>query len=233
MPRYPIVFLDADNTLFDFSVSQRSALKKTFHLLSLPFSDQIARTYDSINVAAWKEFELGTLTREELSRRRFEELLLLLGEDAGKADAVNAAYEKQLAFSSLLLPGAERFCRQIAGQCRLYILTNGSEEIQESRLRLSPIRPYIARMFVSQSLGCQKPTKAFFDTVFEALDLTEKQKREAVMVGDSLHSDMLGGQNAGLDTIWFNPGHAAGDLSIRPRYTAHTYDEIAALILDG
>ena len=68
MPRYPIVFLDADNTLFDFSASQRCALKETFRRLNLPFSDQIARTYDSINAAAWKEFELGTLTREELSR---------------------------------------------------------------------------------------------------------------------------------------------------------------------
>lgn len=231
MPRYPIVFLDADNTLFDFTASQYDALKAALGQFGLPFSDAIARAYDEINNAVWKQYELGNLTRAELCRQRFEELLGLLREDRQKADALNTVYERYLAASSILLPGAEDFCRALAGECRLYILTNGSERIQQSRLALSPIRPYIARMFISQSLGSQKPEKAFFDAVFAALPLPESRKKEAVMVGDSLHSDMLGGLNAGLDTIWFNPGGAAEDPAIRPLYTARTYEGVTRLIL--
>lgn len=231
MPRYPIVFLDADNTLFDFTASQYASLKETLIRFSLSFSDEIAETYDRINIEVWGEHEKGKLTREALCRLRFERLLSLLDSDPALADQVNEDYEKRLESSSILLPGAEGFCRELSRECQLYILTNGMEAVQKSRLALSPIRPYIARMFISQSLGWQKPTKEFFEAVFAALPLPKERRKEAVMVGDSLHSDILGGLSAGLDTIWFNPGGASPEENIRPLYTARTFEEIKKLIL--
>ena len=229
--RYPIVFLDADNTLFDFSASQYESLREAMTRFSLPFSDEIAEIYDGINTDVWKRYEQGTLTHEGLFHLRFERLLTLLHADPDMADALNAAYEKLLETSSILLPGAEEFCRELAKECTLCILTNGAEAVQKSRLSLSPIRPYITRLFISQALGAQKPAKEFFEAVFAALGLQGDRRREAVMVGDSLPSDILGGLNAGLDTIWFNPRGLPPTGGIQPLYTARDYDEIKRLIL--
>lgn len=231
MPRYPIVFLDADNTLFDFTRSQYLSLEKTLLDFGLPFSPALAELYDKINTQVWREYESGLLTRDALCRKRFVQLLSFLHADPAKADPVNDYYEKLLETSSILLPGAEDFCRRLSRDCRLYILTNGAADVQESRMRLSPIQPYIARMFISQSLGVQKPTPEYFQKVFDALSLTKEMRKNAVMMGDSLHSDILGGLNAGLDTIWFNPEGQVIEAGIQPLYTCRTYAQAEALIL--
>ena len=117
---------------------------------------------------------------------------------------------------------------KLAERCTLYILTNGMHVAQVGRFEKSPVKQYISAMFISEDMGCQKPDKAYFDKVFDIIGLQDKSR--AVMVGDSLTSDIRGGINAGVDTIWYNPKGKAHDPATMPTYTAATMDEIVALV---
>ena len=59
-------------------------------------------------------------------------------------------------------------------------------------------------VFISQEIGVEKPSKLFFDRCFEKIPDFDVAK--AMIVGDSLSSDMQGGRNAGIATCWVNPG---------------------------
>ena len=135
---------------------------------------------------------------------------------------------QRLGEHSIMLPGAEEMCRKLAERCTLYILTNGMHVAQVGRFEKSPVKQYISAMFISEDMGCQKPDKAYFDKVFDIIGLQDKSR--AVMVGDSLTSDIRGGINAGVDTIWYNPKGKAHDPATMPTYTAATMDEIVALV---
>ena len=49
-------------------------------------------------------------------------------------------------------------------------------------------------------------------------------------MGDSLTSDMLGGQNAGIATCWVNPGHGPRKENIRVDYEIEALNQFPALL---
>ena len=225
---YTTVFLDADMTIWDFEASERLALRDVITSLGEEMTEELMAFYHQVNGELWHAFELKQVTREELSEIRFRKLLDYMGRD-GDPLALNTQYQEGLGTYSIMLPGAEDLCRQLAQHCTLYILTNGMHAAQFGRFHQSPIKPYIKQMFVSADMGTQKPDKAYYDQVFRAIGLEEKST--AVMVGDSLTSDVLGGINAGIDTIWYNPQGKPVNPNIQPTYVANSMDKIAELIL--
>ncbi len=227
---YDIVLLDADMTIWDFEASEKFALQDVVERLGVTMTPEIARYYHEINDALWHAFNLKEVTREYLTVRRFEDLLSFVGK-TGAADPgeLNVYYQERLGSYSIMLPGAEELCRRLAEHCTLYILTNGLHVAQTGRFEKSPIRPYITEMFISQDMGCQKPDKEYFEKVFSMIGLEDKTR--AVMVGDSLTSDIQGGINGGVDTIWYNPKGKAHDPNIMPTYTAVSMDQIAEIVL--
>ena len=52
-------------------------------------------------------------------------------------------------------------------------------------------------------MGVAKPAKEYFDKVMSLVGADDRTK--ILIIGDSLSSDILGGNNAGIDTCWFNP----------------------------
>ena len=194
---YDIVLLDADMTIWDFEASEKYALRDVVERLGVPMTEEIMQHYHEVNDALWHAFDLKQVTREDLAVRRFEDLLQFVGR-AGKPMEMNDYYQHRLGEYSIMLPGAEDMCRQLAERSTLYILTNGMHDAQTGRFEKSPIKPYIKEMFISQDMGCQKPDQEYYDKVFEIIGL--KDKSRAVMVGDSLTSDIQGGINGGVDT---------------------------------
>ena len=81
---------------------------------------------------------------------------------------------------------------------KLYAVTNGDTMTQEARLRTSGLGAYFDGVFISEQMGCKKPEPAFFDQVFAAIGPVNK--KDCLLLGDSLTSDMQGGRNAGVDT---------------------------------
>ena len=74
---------------------------------------------------------------------------------------------------------------------------------QTKKLTRSGLGALMDGVFLSEQLGAEKPKKEFFDQVFAAIGPVEKS--ETMIVGDSLTSDIRGGDNAGIVTCWYNP----------------------------
>ena len=225
--RYDTILFDADMTLWDFKASEKCALEDVTRSLGVELTEAMAEHYHQVNDALWHQFDLKQVTREELKYRRYADYLAYLGVEGDPLE-VNLRYERALGEYSIMLPGAEEMCRTLARHCTLYIITNGLHTAQTGRFDKSPIKPYIREMFISQDMGCQKPEREYFDKVFAAIGPVDK--RRAVIVGDSLTSDIRGGLNAGLHTIWFNPHGKSLRPGISPEYTICQLSELSSLL---
>lgn len=230
-PRYEFVLFDADNTLLDFDLAEHRAFYKTMGEYGIPCSEQIEALYRSLNQELWTAFNKGVgLPQEKLLIKRFSLLLEELELEGDPAE-LNLAYLANLGAQAILLPGALELCRRVSPLCTLAIVTNGVPSVQHGRFDGCPLAPYFTRLFISGEMGCQKPQRSFFDRVCEELDIHDR--RSAVVVGDNLSSDIMGGINAGLDTIWYNPHVSANDSEAQPTWEAHSYEAVEAILLPG
>lgn len=228
MPRYPFVLFDADNTLFDFDRAENRALRRVLTEHGLPAGDAVAARYHAINEELWAKLDRGEIARSRLVVERFARLLAELNLP-GDPEVLNRAYIEYLGQGSDLLPGAEALCRKLSPLCTLAIVTNGSARTQHSRFSRSPLRDLIPHLFISQEIGFDKPQPQFFDAVCAALGIADR--RQAVVVGDNLGSDILGGLNAGIDTVWFNPAGRPGSPDIPPTWEVRDFDGLEAVLL--
>ena len=229
MSRYQYVLLDADMTLLDFRRSEREALRRTLILHQLPQNEETMDTYAKINDALWKAMARGEVDQDFLVVERFAALQRAVG---GNKDprALNRDYAAFLGEEAHLLPGALDFCRRLRdGGLELAIATNGLPAAQRGRYHRSGLDQVIPHLFISIELGAQKPQPAFFDRVLEALHAADRAR--VVMVGDGLDTDILGGNRAGIDTIWFNPEGKSLAGSARPTHIAASYEEILRILL--
>lgn len=227
MLRYDTLFLDADETLFDFQKAEALAIRQILNNCGVSFDDATVRLYSQINDQLWKEFEQGKVTKPFLQKARFVRLFQQAGL-SGDGEVASEIYPTKLAEASFLLPGAEELCRRlVALGCRLYLTTNGISSVQRRRLEKSPVKPYIAGIFVSEDTGSQKPNLEYYQYIFARLDQRDKSK--ILAVGDSLSSDIKGGIGAGLDTCWYNPAKKeAGELA--PTYVIHELEELCGIV---
>lgn len=229
--RYDVILFDADRTLFDFDQSQRLALGEVYRANGIPETEENIQTYVRLNDQLWARFDKGEISLEELEYIRFRDFAEALGLRDLDANRLNQLYIEALGRNSILLPGAEELCAALASYCQQYIVTNGIKEAQEGRLERSPIRQYIKKMYISGVMGVRKPERAYFELVYHDLGMTPERWRRTVIVGDSLSSDILGGVNGNLDTIWYNPKHKPNGTDIRPTWQADSFDAVKAVIL--
>ena len=199
MIRYGL--LDLDDTILDFGRSEREALARTLRLVGVEPTDAIAARYSVINDEHWKRLETGELTRDEVKRGRFEQLFSELGVDYD-AETARLYYEEQIAMIAHFLPDAERLLETLYPCYELYIVSNGTSSVQHGRIAKLDLARYFKRIFLSEELGCVKPQREFFDRCFGEIDGFDPD--QAVIVGDSLTSDIQGGINAGIKTCWVN-----------------------------
>jgi len=230
MPRYEFVLLDADETLFDFTKSELQALNKVLTERGYPTDEETVGLYLKINTALWDANARGEVDQDFLTVERFAAFMRVKGGDHDPRK-FNKDYLEALGEGCYLLPGAVEFCEALkAGGCKLAIVTNGLPTAQWGRFNRSPLKDIIPHMFVSMELGCQKPQPEYFDKVCEALGITDRSR--AVIVGDSLSSDIRGGVNAGIDTLWYNPeGKETPDYPA-PTYVVRNYQEALRILLD-
>ena len=230
MPRYEFVLLDADETLFDFTKSEMEALKKVLTERGYPTDEETINLYLKINTALWEANARGEVDQDFLTVERFAAFMRVKGGDHDPRK-FNKDYLEALGAGCYMLPGAVEFCEALkGGGCKLAIVTNGLPTAQWGRFNRSPLKEIIPHMFVSMELGCQKPQPEYFDKVCEALGITDRNR--AVIVGDSLSSDIRGGVNAGIDTLWYNPKGQAIPEFPTPTYVASNYQEALSILLD-
>ena len=220
------LFLDLDDTILDFHKAERIAISKTIREFGVEPTEEILDLYHGINKWHWEQLELGRLTRAEVLVNRFGVLFEKLGKevDAPKCAKV---YEHNLSIGHYFLPGAEEAVAALSKKYRLFLASNGTATVQKGRMTSANLYRFFERVFVSQEIGHNKPSKEYFEACFAKIPGFDREK--AMIVGDSLSSDIKGGINAGIKTVWVNPGHMdCGE--IRPDYEIEALSALEALL---
>lgn len=221
------VLFDLDDTLFDFHKAEKIALTKTLVHFGIDPTEETLALYSTINAAHWKRLELGEISREEVKVGRYRELFKTIVVECDPVKAT-AYYESMLAIGHYFMPGAPELLEELYRKYRLYIVSNGTAKVQEGRIGSSGIAKYMDGIFISQILGANKPDKQFFDICFA--EIPDFSLSETVIIGDSLSSDIKGGINAGITTVWFNPKGIENDNDINPDYTIKELSEVPGLL---
>ena len=221
------IFLDLDDTILDFHQAEANALRRTLQEAEVDSSEAVLARYHEINKQHWELLEEGTITRAQVKTLRFEKLFKELGVER-EISAICASYEEHLSRGAFFIPGAPELLEAIAPKYDLYLASNGGARVQNSRLDAAGIRKYFKGRFISEEIGANKPSRAYFEACFQAIPGFAVE--EAVIVGDSLTSDIRGGRNAGLRAIWFNPQGKPPRADIPADYEIRELGELPALL---
>ena len=224
---YRWILFDADNTLYDFDRSEQYALQQAFFDHEIPFSEQFVKIYHEVNKQCWKAFEEGEMDQNTLRSRRFELLLKAIGMQ-GNAETMGTNYLSHLANTDFMVEGARLLLDRLFGKFKMAIVTNGLQDVQRPRVRKSKTEHYFEAIIVSEEIGVSKPGQAFFEYTFEHIG--QPAKRETLLVGDSLNSDIRGGNDFGIDTCWFNPGKLRNDSEFVPKFEIQSLEMLEPVL---
>lgn len=221
------IFLDLDGTIFDFHYAEELSLIGMLIDLGVSYDENTATLYSKINDRHWEALERGEMTRDEVLTHRFTELFEVMGVDASPAEA-RRIYESRLSACYYYIEGAEVLLSELSRlDYKLYLASNGTDSVQTKRIAASGIARYFEGIFISERIGYDKPSAEYFNRCFDLIEGFDK--RFAVIVGDSLSSDILGGINAGIDTVWYNPCNKKCD-KIKPNYEIKELRELIPLL---
>ena len=221
------LLIDLDDTILDFKMAERVALGKTLEQFGLTPTDEVCTRYSAINKAHWEMLERKEITRAQLRPGRFEVLFKEYKMEVDAAQCANT-YEGNLAQGSFFLPGAKEALPVLAENYKLYIVSNGNLHVQQGRLRHADILPYFDGCFISEEMGAPKPDPIFFQNCFARIPDFDPSR--AMIVGDSLTSDILGGIRAGIATCWVNPKGLPHPENVCPDYEIGALSELPALL---
>ncbi len=200
---YNTILWDVDQTLLDFEKSQDYALRLSFERFHFTMNEEIIRRYRAINDAYWKRLELGQVTKKELLTGRFDTLFEELGITGISSADIAPVYQEALGSVYYFKDDSLTLCRKLKGTVKQYAVTNGVVSTQRNKLSLSGLMQVMDGIFISEEVGYEKPDVRFFETCFR--QIPDFQKDKALIVGDSLTSDIKGGNLSGIACCWYNP----------------------------
>lgn len=226
--KYKALFLDLDGTFLDFHAAEREAFYKTLRQSGIEPDEKRYRRYSAINDSLWKAFERGEIPKDTIRSRRYALLFQELGIDSDGI-AAEKCYEQALGEGHALMPYAREVLEHLSGRYSLYVVTNGFENVQKSRLKLADIERFIVKSFISEEVGYQKPQKEFFEVCFREI-APALAPGDVLLIGDSLTSDILGAKNAGIASCWFNPEGLQNRSGLQPDYEIRSLLELKELL---
>ncbi|MFV0558231.1 MAG: YjjG family noncanonical pyrimidine nucleotidase [Enterococcus sp.] len=224
--KYKTLLFDVDDTLLDFQATQAWALTQLFGELGIELTTEMRARYHIVNQQLWSDFEQGQLSRKELTDTRFGLFFSQLGMTVDSL-ALDKSYRNYLKQGHHLLGNSQQIITDLARKADLYVVTNGGTTTQYQRLKDAQLLPYFQDIFVSEATGYQKPMKEYFEYVFARIPNFNPQ--ETVIIGDSLVSDIQGGNAAGIATIWLNNA-SQKTTAIEPTYQICKLDEIYEIL---
>lgn len=227
MHDYKWLLFDLDGTLFDYDAAEKSAFERVFSDHGIPCRDHYLGIYREVNHKIWSDFEKGLITQEEIKTERFR---ILSGELNLDFDSLSFSrkYLQFLSEGTQLIEGAEQILAQAAEKYHCVLVTNGLKEVQRPRISASALKMYFREVIISEEIGYAKPDPRFFDTTFERIG--HPRKREVLIIGDSLTSDMLGGHRYDIGTCWYNPGASPAQPEIRIDYEIQSLMELMEIL---
>ena len=228
MNKFEIILWDVDQTLLDFDKSQDHAIRYSFKKFGMEADEEIVSLYAAINEAYWKRLELGEVTKSQLLTGRFEQLFQELGITHVAAADFATVYQKALGSVYYFRDNAYELCSKLKGKVRQYAVTNGVSKTQRNKLHLSGLDQILEGIFVSEEIGYPKPYIEYFEQCFQKIP--DFKKDRAIIIGDSLSSDMKGGNLAGISCCWYNPAGKSNDTDLKIDYEISNLWEVEGIL---
>ena len=223
------ILWDVDGTLLNFEAAEKAAIRALFQEFGFGVcTDEMLKRYSQINKIYWERLERKEVTRQEVLEGRFLDFFAEEGLDVSAAPEFNECYQTSLGDTIVFYDDSYEIVKSLRGKVKQYVVSNGTITAQTKKLRVSGLGELMDGIFLSEQLGVEKPDVHFFEQVFAQTGLTDKT--QIMIVGDSLSSDILGGNNAGIITCWYNPEHKQSKKSVRIDYEITDLHEIYNLI---
>ncbi|MCV2402806.1 pyrimidine 5'-nucleotidase [Marinomonas sp. C2222] len=220
---YKWVLFDADETLFHFD--NFSGLKKLFERYGVNFTQADFESYQMVNKPLWVDYQNGAITAAELQTKRFTQWANKLSVSAKK---LNSEFLDCMAEICEPLAGAKELLISLQKKnIKVGIITNGFAALQKVRLERTGFDSHISLLVISELVGIAKPHRDIFQYAFEKMETPNKN--QVLMVGDTLESDILGGNNFGFDTCWLNSNSKQAE-HIIPTYEVSTLSELEEIL---
>ena len=226
---YKFLLFDLDHTLLDFDTAEDIALTQFLKEQGVTEIQTYKDYYIPMNKGLWQDLERGKITKPELVNTRFSRLFAHFGIEKDGAELA-LLYQQYIAQQGQTYSGASELLDSLtAADYEIYGATNGITAIQTGRMAHSDISPYFNHIFISEKMGTQKPEALFYEKIAE--QIPDFDLSQTLMIGDSLTADIAGANNAGLDSIWYNPKQLENESLFQPTYTAYSYDDIIRLLV--
>lgn len=204
MKSYRCVFFDLDHTLWDYESNSEDALRELYDVYKL--GDRFPEFYKSfvkINTEIWDAYDRGLIERDVIRNERFDRIFQSVGiHNYDLSLQFSKDYINESPRKKNLVPHALELLDYLVEKYPLYIITNGFEEIQSTKIESSGITKYFKGIVTSARAGCKKPQKEIFEF---ALRENGFACHDSIMIGDNLLTDIAGARNASVDTVYYNP----------------------------
>ncbi len=208
---------DVDGTLLDFGKAEEYGIRKCFEIFSLgECTDEMLSRYSVINRKYWEMLERGELTKPQVLRGRFEEFFKTENIEFDKIDDFNLEYQYRLGDKVFFCDNGLETVKSLKGKVKQYAVTNGTYVAQNRKLSQSGLDKIFDGIFISDKIGFEKPSIEFFKVVEE--EIGKFNREEVMIIGDSLTSDIRGGNNADILCCWYNPDGAENKDNLRIDY---------------
>ena len=229
MAKYKYLLWDIDGTILNFEVAERAAIRSLFDKFSLgTCSDEMLMCYSQINKRYWQLMESGKIKKDKMLVERFIEFFSNKGINADIAAEFNKEYQIALCDTIVFNDDAIDIIKHQKKPCKIILVTNGTKVGQEKKLESAGLNDIVDDVFISELVGFEKPNVKFFEKVISEAGI--KDLKEALIIGDSLTSDIQGGHNIGIDTCWYNPKNEENETLLKPTYIITNLHELENII---
>jgi putative hydrolase of the HAD superfamily len=230
--QYKCVFLDLDDTIWDFHANAKAVLHDIFEEQQLHryFSDfeEYFSIYAKRNLELWEMYGKGQITKAFLNVERFRHPMLKVGiDDMILAEKTGIRFLDLLPTRTELIPYAKELLDYLSAKYPLTVVSNGFIEVQYKKIHSCQLEKYFNHVVLSEEANALKPDKHIFQY---ALELNHATANQTIMIGDSYEADIVGAQNAGIDQLFFQLNHEPINTKKKPTFTVRHLEEILSIL---
>lgn len=222
---YKFLLFDLDDTILDFKSAETHAFSSLLEHHGIQATPQRIDRYSAINQALWLQLERKEVKLTDVLHGRFELFFREIGIQVD-GEEEETLFRFHLNQHAQLIPDSRQLLAGWHSTYKVYAVSNGVLQTQMLRLKLAQIDHLFHGLFISETVGVNKPDPAFFRHVADSIP--DFRADQAIIIGDSLSSDIRGGSRAGITTCWFNrfdlPNPTEPDLV--PDHVIHNLSEL-------